>query len=171
MQHQYLITGMFIFLVTFRSMCFLTLRTKQELLIMHFSSFYRLLFSTLGMDSFFKVANEDCVPDLDILRCPFLRNINEPTNFSFASSLAFPVPVSYISFRWFASSIVFYVTVGVLLIICISYWHLQLLDWNWAIFWYYFLLYLIRDAAAKVQFLKMVPILTWHLGFSMGVME
>ncbi|PQP99380.1 hypothetical protein Pyn_11934 [Prunus yedoensis var. nudiflora] len=53
----------------------------------------RLLFSTLGMDSFFKVANEDCVPsELDILRCPFLRNINEPTNFSFASSLAFPVP-------------------------------------------------------------------------------
>ncbi|KAK6929220.1 hypothetical protein RJ641_005425 [Dillenia turbinata] len=29
----------------------------------------------------------------DILRCPFLRNINEPTNFSFSSSSAFPMPV------------------------------------------------------------------------------
>ncbi|KAF7820110.1 Serine/arginine repetitive matrix protein [Senna tora] len=34
--------------------------------------------------------------DLDVdsmLRCPFLRNINEPTNFSFSSSMAFPMPV------------------------------------------------------------------------------
>ncbi|CAF2071554.1 unnamed protein product [Brassica napus] len=31
---------------------------------------------------------------LDILRCPFLRNINEPTNLSFSSSsLPFPIPV------------------------------------------------------------------------------
>ena len=30
----------------------------------------------------------------DIQRCPFLRNINEPTDFSFSSSMAFPVPVS-----------------------------------------------------------------------------
>uniref|UniRef100_A0A1J3CGV0 Uncharacterized protein n=1 Tax=Noccaea caerulescens TaxID=107243 RepID=A0A1J3CGV0_NOCCA len=30
---------------------------------------------------------------LDILRCPFLRNINEPTNLSFSSSLPFPMPV------------------------------------------------------------------------------
>ncbi|KAI4351319.1 hypothetical protein L6164_005694 [Bauhinia variegata] len=28
-----------------------------------------------------------------VLRCPFLRNINEPTNFSFSSSLALPMPV------------------------------------------------------------------------------
>ncbi|PIN11985.1 hypothetical protein CDL12_15404 [Handroanthus impetiginosus] len=28
----------------------------------------------------------------DIVRCPFLRNINEPTNFSFSSSTAFPLP-------------------------------------------------------------------------------
>lgn len=35
---------------------------------------------------------------LDILRCPFLRNINEPTNLSFSSSLPFPMPVSS---RWF----------------------------------------------------------------------
>ncbi|XP_031483337.1 uncharacterized protein LOC116252871 [Nymphaea colorata] len=29
----------------------------------------------------------------DIQRCPFLRNINEPTNFSFSSRLGFPIPV------------------------------------------------------------------------------
>ncbi|KAL0322351.1 UNVERIFIED_CONTAM: hypothetical protein Scaly_2531500 [Sesamum calycinum] len=29
----------------------------------------------------------------DIVRCPFLRNINEPTNFSFLTSAAFPIPV------------------------------------------------------------------------------
>ncbi|XP_022964843.1 uncharacterized protein LOC111464821 [Cucurbita moschata] len=29
----------------------------------------------------------------DIQRCPFLRNINEPTHFSFSSSMAFPMPV------------------------------------------------------------------------------
>ncbi|KAK6136289.1 hypothetical protein DH2020_029953 [Rehmannia glutinosa] len=29
----------------------------------------------------------------DIVRCPFLRNINEPTNFSFSTSMAFPIPV------------------------------------------------------------------------------
>ncbi|KAL2539756.1 hypothetical protein Adt_00734 [Abeliophyllum distichum] len=28
-----------------------------------------------------------------IIRCPFLRNINEPTNFSFSTSMAFPMPV------------------------------------------------------------------------------
>lgn len=31
--------------------------------------------------------------DQDILRCPFLRNIDAPTNFSFSSSLAFPLHV------------------------------------------------------------------------------
>ncbi|KAL1552830.1 hypothetical protein AAHA92_13581 [Salvia divinorum] len=30
--------------------------------------------------------------DQDIFRCPFLRNINEPTNFPFTSSMAFPIP-------------------------------------------------------------------------------
>ncbi|XP_009798038.1 uncharacterized protein LOC107820392 [Nicotiana tabacum] len=29
----------------------------------------------------------------DIVSCPFLRNISEPTNFSFSSSVAFPIPV------------------------------------------------------------------------------
>lgn len=29
----------------------------------------------------------------DIVSCPFLRNINEPTNFSFSSSVALPLPV------------------------------------------------------------------------------
>lgn len=40
------------------------------------------------MDFFTRDINED-----SILRCPFLRNINEPTNFSFSSPLAFPMPV------------------------------------------------------------------------------
>lgn len=31
--------------------------------------------------------------DHDIVRCPFLRNINEPTNLSFSTSMAFPIPV------------------------------------------------------------------------------
>ncbi|XP_071722245.1 uncharacterized protein [Rutidosis leptorrhynchoides] len=45
------------------------------------------------MDSFLRCPHEDpVVTPSDILRCPFLRNINEPTNFSF-SSLAFPLPV------------------------------------------------------------------------------
>ncbi|KAI4346360.1 hypothetical protein L6164_007261 [Bauhinia variegata] len=33
------------------------------------------------------------VDEDSMLRCPFLRNINEPTNFSFSSSLAVPMPV------------------------------------------------------------------------------
>ncbi|KAE8666371.1 Pseudouridine synthase family protein [Hibiscus syriacus] len=42
------------------------------------------------MDFLFRGLNEDCSPSqMDILRCPFLRNINEPTNFSF--SYAMPV--------------------------------------------------------------------------------
>ncbi|OMO81179.1 hypothetical protein COLO4_23715 [Corchorus olitorius] len=46
------------------------------------------------MDSFFRGLNEDCgASQLDILRCPFLRNINEPTNFSFSSAMPFPMPV------------------------------------------------------------------------------
>lgn len=47
------------------------------------------------MDFLFKSLNlepSDCsVIEEDIYRCPFLRNINKPTNFSFAS-LSFPVP-------------------------------------------------------------------------------
>lgn len=46
------------------------------------------------MGSFFRGLNEESgASQLNILRCPFLRNINEPTNFSFASSLPFPMPV------------------------------------------------------------------------------
>ncbi|XP_047178092.1 uncharacterized protein LOC124845095 [Vigna umbellata] len=40
------------------------------------------------MDFFTRDINED-----SMLRCPFLRNINEPTNFSFFSPLALPMPV------------------------------------------------------------------------------
>uniref|UniRef100_A0A2P2ILI4 Uncharacterized protein MANES_10G044300 n=1 Tax=Rhizophora mucronata TaxID=61149 RepID=A0A2P2ILI4_RHIMU len=45
------------------------------------------------MDIFFRSLSEESVPSqLDIHRCPFLRNINEPTNLSFSSSMAFPLP-------------------------------------------------------------------------------
>ncbi|CAN6461321.1 unnamed protein product [Victoria cruziana] len=47
---------------------------------------------------FFRGLSEESSSELlfaqqDIQRCPFLRNINEPTNFTFSSSLGFPVPV------------------------------------------------------------------------------
>ncbi|XP_050250183.1 uncharacterized protein LOC126697296 [Quercus robur] len=46
------------------------------------------------MDYFFRDLNEESTPpQMDMLRCPFLRNINEPTNFSFSPSMAFPMPV------------------------------------------------------------------------------
>ncbi|KAK5833094.1 hypothetical protein PVK06_016906 [Gossypium arboreum] len=49
---------------------------------------------TSEMDFFFRGLNEDfSSSQMDILRCPFLRNINEPTNFSFSSALPFPMPV------------------------------------------------------------------------------
>nr|KJB78950.1 hypothetical protein B456_013G026400 [Gossypium raimondii] len=42
----------------------------------------------------FRSLNEDsATSQMEILRCPFLRNINEPTNFSFSSALPFPLPV------------------------------------------------------------------------------
>ncbi|KAJ4899549.1 Uncharacterized protein Rs2_13500 [Raphanus sativus] len=37
-------------------------------------------------------SNDMAASQFDILRCPFLRNINEPTNLSFSSSLPFPIP-------------------------------------------------------------------------------
>lgn len=62
-----------------------------------FSSTHRWFCSAIIMGSFFRGLNEDSgASQLNILRCPFLRNINEPTNFSFASSLPFPMPVSYL---------------------------------------------------------------------------
>ncbi|XVF75518.1 hypothetical protein PTKIN_Ptkin13bG0194200 [Pterospermum kingtungense] len=46
------------------------------------------------MDFFFRGLNEDsATSQIDILRCPFLRNINEPTNFSFSSAMPFHMPV------------------------------------------------------------------------------
>ena len=48
------------------------------------------------MEFFFRDITEHSLPsDQDIVKCPFLRNINEPTNFSF-SSAAFPMLVSCI---------------------------------------------------------------------------
>lgn len=85
---------------------------------------------------------------VDILKCPFLRNINEPTNFSFSSmsSLAFPMPVSDILLLICISDVVGYVTIRLLLLISRSlflvvitsrhlgpqpmYWHLELLLQN-----------------------------------------
>ncbi|XP_059628272.1 uncharacterized protein LOC132271044 [Cornus florida] len=46
------------------------------------------------MNIFFRNATEESLPSHhDFISCPFLRNINEPTNFSFSSSMAFPMPV------------------------------------------------------------------------------
>lgn len=51
------------------------------------------------MEFFFRTQSEetsDCsFNGQDIQRCPFLSNINKPTNFSFFSALNFPNPVSY----------------------------------------------------------------------------
>lgn len=53
------------------------------------------------MDFWFKGINEDTsechFDEKAIQRCPFLRNINKPTSFSF-SSVNFPGPVSYCLF-------------------------------------------------------------------------
>jgi len=47
------------------------------------------------MDVFFRNTTEEAQhSQQNIIMCPFLRNINEPTNFSFSSSMAFPTPVS-----------------------------------------------------------------------------
>lgn len=51
------------------------------------------------MDFFFRSAKEEFLPseclfgNQDFQKCPFLRNINEPTIFSFSSPVNFPVPV------------------------------------------------------------------------------
>lgn len=94
--------------------------------------------------------SENLFADQEIQRCPFLRNINEPTNFSFSSNTDFPLPVS---------SPTFTVRSCCLLLGYISF------------IFPYFLLYCIRCVVSKAQFLKMVPILTWHSGFSMEGME
>ncbi|KAE8676908.1 hypothetical protein F3Y22_tig00111569pilonHSYRG00037 [Hibiscus syriacus] len=42
----------------------------------------------------FRSLHEDSATSkMEILRCPFLRNINEPTNFSFSSAMFVPLPV------------------------------------------------------------------------------
>ncbi|GMI84849.1 NON HOST RESISTANCE 2B [Hibiscus trionum] len=42
----------------------------------------------------FRSLHEDsATSQMEILRCPFLRNINEPTSFSFSSAMPFPLPV------------------------------------------------------------------------------
>ncbi|CDO99733.1 unnamed protein product [Coffea canephora] len=45
------------------------------------------------MEFFVRDTNEESLPfHQGIVRCPFLRNINEPTNFSFSASMAHPLP-------------------------------------------------------------------------------
>lgn len=62
-----------------------------------FLSFSGVSFTAWKMDIFFRGVREESMPSqLDILKCPFLRNIDEPTNFSFASTMPFTMPVSYI---------------------------------------------------------------------------
>lgn len=47
------------------------------------------------MEFFFRNTSDDSSGfQQDIARCPFLTNINEPTSFSFSSSVGFPIPVS-----------------------------------------------------------------------------
>src|SRR4051812_32515383 len=77
----------------------------------------------------------------DIERCPFLRNINEPTNFSF-SSFNFSVPVS--GSINFAGKFSFTLLLFILLNISLS-----------------------SRMERRVRSLKMNQILKWHLGFSM----
>ncbi|KAK8487701.1 hypothetical protein V6N11_012756 [Hibiscus sabdariffa] len=49
---------------------------------------------TVKMDFLFRGLNEDSSSSqTDILRCPFLRNIDEPTNFSLSSAMSFAMPV------------------------------------------------------------------------------
>ncbi|KAG9452872.1 hypothetical protein H6P81_005776 [Aristolochia fimbriata] len=38
-------------------------------------------------------STDSSLGQMDIQRCPFLRNINEPTNFSFSTPISFPLPV------------------------------------------------------------------------------
>ncbi|GMG99384.1 hypothetical protein Nepgr_001224 [Nepenthes gracilis] len=56
---------------------------------------YGVPFESSGsMDFCFRELSEQSLPSHQaISKCPFLRNINEPTNFSFASSMTFPLPV------------------------------------------------------------------------------
>ncbi|XP_009612915.1 uncharacterized protein [Nicotiana tomentosiformis] len=50
--------------------------------------------SSCKMEFFFRNTSDDTSSfKQDIVSCPFLKNINEPTNFSFSSSVAFPNPV------------------------------------------------------------------------------
>ena len=85
---------------------------------------------------------------LDILRCPFLRNINEPTNLSFSSSsLPFPFPVSNHLNCFFFLILYLYPSIR-----CFLLTNNKLLS---------------RCEQGKDQFLRMDPISTLRLGFSM----
>ena len=115
------------------------------------------------MDFLFKGTNEetsDCPFDMkDIQRCPFLRNINKPTCFSF-SSVNLPLPVGCL-FAYhipFASILVvgsFYLYLGVLLIL----FNIRKLILSFCLF---------DRREPKVQYLKMVLVLIQHLSSFTG---
>lgn len=72
----------------------LSLSSEGSLALAHFDSAFSSSSSVSDMDFCFRdLAGELFSSNEDILRCPFLRNINEPTSFSFSSSLAFSLPV------------------------------------------------------------------------------
>ena len=102
------------------------------------------------MDLLFKGVKEDaseCPFDVkDLQRCPFLRNINKPTCFSF-SSVHLPlsvIPVSHLSFVIHA-------------LFALRYFHFS-----------HFAFFCCREP--KVQYSRMVPVLIRHLKFFMGRM-
>uniref|UniRef100_A0A251V5Q8 Uncharacterized protein n=1 Tax=Helianthus annuus TaxID=4232 RepID=A0A251V5Q8_HELAN len=70
-----------------------TIRVGKESCFM-MTRFNKSLASCCQKMNFFcrSMADESAPSQHDIVRCPFLRNINEPTNFSFSLSMAFPLP-------------------------------------------------------------------------------
>lgn len=58
-------------------------------------SLFRLSHRAKQMDNLFRGLGEESSPNhQQIVRCPFLQNINEPTNFSLSTAMAFSLPVS-----------------------------------------------------------------------------
>lgn len=143
------------------------------------------------MECFFQGINEQSSSSerlfahQDIQRCPFLRNINEPTNFSL-SPINFSKPVSYLLLSLLSvESLGITCSISVPACMCQNDVELGFSFVDYVKFLcfasdeslnldYVFLCHLSslsRYGVAKAPFSKMAPILTWHLGFSMAVME
>lgn len=143
------------------------------------------------MECFFKGINEQSSSSSeqlfahqDIQRCPFLRNINEPTSFSF-SPIKFPMPVSYPLLSLLSVEKLAF-TCSILVPECVKMMFnmipFLLTLANFFCFASDELLNLnddlpfhcssfSRDGEPKAPFSKMAPISTWHLGFSMAGVE